>query len=175
MTPIPSPSPDKLALVVMGVSGCGKSSLGQALAQALALPLIEGDAFHPPANVAKMSAGVPLDDADRSGWLDALGAELQRHGGHAVMTCSALKRGYRDRLRAAAPGLRFVHLELERDEAVRRVASRAGSHYFRPDLVDSQFATLESPRGEPGVFSLDATRALPELCRDTVAWTREAA
>ena len=89
-------------LVVMGVSGCGKSSLGAALARELALPLIEGDDFHPPENVSKMRAGIALTDADRVGWLAALGRELAgRHAG-AVLTCSALKRDYRERLRAAA-------------------------------------------------------------------------
>ena len=86
----------------MGVAGCGKSSLGHAVAQALGWPLVEGDDFHPAANVAKMRAGIPLVDADRVGWLALLGAELQRHPGGAVLTCSALKRAYRDQLRAAS-------------------------------------------------------------------------
>lgn len=151
------------SIVVMGVSGCGKSSLAEALAQRLGLPAIEGDSFHPPANRAKMTAGVPLTDADRDGWLDALGAELQRHPGGAVLSCSALKRAYRERLRAAAPGLRFVHLALTREEALRRVAGRGAGHFFPDSLVDSQFATLESPAGEPGVVELDATLPLETL------------
>ena len=157
------------SIVVMGVSGCGKSSMGAALARALDRPLIEGDEFHPPANVEKMRTGVPLTDDDRVGWLDALGRELQRHPG-AVLACSALKRAYRDRLRAASPGLRFVHLELTRDESRRRVATRAGGHYFHASLVDSQFDTLESPRDEPGVLSVDATQPIDALCRQAVAW-----
>lgn len=157
----------------MGVAGCGKSSLGEKLSGLLGLPLIEGDAFHPPANVARMSAGIALTDADRSGWLDALAAELHRHPGGAVLTCSALKRAYRERLRAAAPALRFVHLELTRDEALRRVAQRAGGHYFRADLVDSQFEALEPPRGEPGVLGVDATLPQDELARRVVAWHQE--
>jgi gluconokinase len=158
------------SVVVMGVAGCGKSSLGQALALALGWPLVEGDAFHSPANVQKMATGAPLTDADRSGWLDALGAELQRHPGGAVLTCSALKLAYRQRLRAAAPGLRFVHLALERAEAVRRVTERAGGHYFKPGLVDSQFEALEPPNGEPGVVVLDATAPPATLTAQVLAW-----
>lgn len=144
------------SIVVMGVAGCGKSSLGAALARALGLPLVEGDDFHPEANQQKMRAGVPLTDADRAGWLDALAAQLAAAPAGAVLTCSALKRAYRERLRAAAPGLRFVHLALDREEALRRVAQRPG-HFFPPSLVDSQLATLEPPAGEPGVIELDAT------------------
>lgn len=161
------------SMVVMGVSGCGKSSLAAALAQALGRPLIEGDAFHTAASVAKMSAGVALTDADRMGWLDQLAAELQRHPAGALLTCSALKRSYRERLRLAAPGLRFVHLELSREEARRRVAQRSGGHYFKASLVDSQFETLERPAGEPGVLTLDATLAPDALLRRVLAWAQE--
>lgn len=161
------------SIVVMGVSGCGKSSLGQALAAALGWPMIEGDDFHPPANVAKMRAGTPLDDADRAGWLDALGAELQRHPQGAVLSCSALKKAYRERLRAASPGLRFVHLQLDRSAARQRVAQRAGAHYFQSGLVDSQFETLEPPEGEPGVLGLDALQPLDPLTRQVLAWHEE--
>lgn len=146
----------------MGVSGCGKSSLGEALADALALPLIEGDDFHPPANVHKMSAGIPLTDADRAGWLDTLGAQLAAHAQGAVLTCSALKRAYRDRLRAAVPELRFVFMALTPEEAQRRVASRT-DHMFPASLVANQFATLESPVGEAGVIAVDATAPLAAL------------
>lgn len=156
-------------IVVMGVSGCGKSSLGAALAEALALPLIEGDDFHPPANVEKMSAGVPLTDADRSGWLDTLGAQLAAHAQGAVLTCSALKRAYRDRLRASVPGLRFVFMALTPDEAQRRVASRT-EHMFPASLVANQFATLESPVGEIGVLAVDATAPRAMQLADVKSW-----
>jgi gluconokinase len=162
-----------VSLVIMGVAGCGKSSLGQAAAHALGWPLIEGDDFHPAANVEKMRTGIPLVDADRSGWLALLGAELQRHPGGAVLTCSALKKSYRDQLRAALPGLRFVHLALSIDAARTRVAQRAGGHYFQANLVDSQFATLESPAMEPGVLTLDATQTLAALTPHAVRWTQE--
>ena len=157
-------------IVVMGVSGCGKSSLGDALAKDLALPLIEGDDFHPPANVEKMRAGIALVDADRAGWLDALGAELAAHPKGAVLTCSALKRAYRDRLRAAVPDLRFVFMELTREEAERRVAARAAQHMFPASLVANQFATLESPVGEDGVLAVDATAPRADLVARTRAW-----
>ena len=156
-------------IVVMGVSGCGKSSLGAALAEALALPLIEGDDFHPPANVEKMSAGVPLTDADRSGWLDTLGGQLAAHAQGAVLTCSALKRAYRDRLRASVPGLRFVFMALTPDEAQRRVASRT-EHMFPASLVANQFATLESPVGETGVLAVDATAPRAMQLADVKSW-----
>jgi gluconokinase len=160
-------------LVVMGVSGCGKSSLGAALARELALPLIEGDDFHPPENVRKMRAGIALTDADRVGWLAALGRELAgRHAG-AVLTCSALKRDYRERLRAAAPGLRFVFMDLSREEAERRVAARAAEHMFPPSLVANQFATLESPIGEPGVLAVEASAPIDRLVEQVRAWLQQ--
>ncbi|NSC22820.1 gluconokinase [Streptomyces albus subsp. chlorinus] len=130
-------------VVVMGVAGTGKTTVGRLLAEALDVPYAEADAFHPPANVAKMSAGTPLDDADRAPWLDAIGAWAHgREGRGGVVSCSALKRAYRDRLRAAAPGLVFVHLTGDRALIARRMAERAG-HFMPVALLDSQFATLE--------------------------------
>ncbi|HYF16400.1 MAG TPA: gluconokinase [Ramlibacter sp.] len=146
----------------MGVAGCGKSAAGQRLAQALGVPLVEGDSFHPPANIDKMRRGVPLDDADRADWLRALAQELARLPGGAVLTCSALKRAYRDQLRAAAPGLAFVHLALTRAQALQRVAARQ-DHFYPPSLVDSQFAALEDPSSEPGVVTVDASLPLPAV------------
>lgn len=154
----------------MGVSGCGKSSLGAALARDCALPLIEGDDFHSAGNVSKMRAGIPLTDADRAGWLATLGEELAGHREGAVLTCSALKRDYRERLRAAVPGLRFVFMALTPEEAERRVAARAGAHMFPASLVANQFATLESPVGEAGVLAVDATAPLPALVAQVRAW-----
>lgn len=163
---------DRFRLVVMGVSGCGKSSLGAALATALGLPLIEGDDHHPPANVEKMSRGVALTDADRAGWLATLGRALADAPQGAVLTCSALKRIYREQLRAAAPGLRFVFMAIERSESERRVAARAGAgeHMFPASLVANQFATLESPVGEAGVLEVDATAPLGQAVARVQAW-----
>ena len=165
-----SVQPSSVYLVVMGVAGCGKSSLGSALANAEGLPLIEGDDHHSPASREKMRQGIALTDADRDGWLRTLGQLLQAHPRGAVLTCSALKRAYRDRLRAACPGLRFVFLDIDRACAGRRVAARAGTHFFSTALVDSQFATLESPVGEPGVLRLDATAELADLQQQASSW-----
>ena len=160
-----------LHLVVMGVSGCGKSVVGQRIAQALALPLVEGDEFHPARNIEKMRQGIPLEDDDRVGWLERLGEELARHPAGAVLTCSALKRSYRDRLRQAAPQLRFVHLALSQDEALQRVASRGG-HFYPPSLVASQFAALEDPAQEPGVLVVQAVLPLQEVAQQVLSWFR---
>ncbi|WP_059012235.1 gluconokinase [Streptomyces specialis] len=130
-------------VVVMGVTGTGKTTIGVRLAAALGVPFAEGDDFHSPANVAKMSGGVPLDDADRWPWLDAIGHwAAARAGQGGVVSCSALKRVYRDRLRAAAPGMFFLHLTGDRDLIHARMVERKG-HYMPPSLLDSQLAALE--------------------------------
>lgn len=158
------------SLVIMGVAGCGKSSLGAAVAQATGLKLVEGDDFHSPANRAKMSQGVALTDADREGWLTTLSEQLRANPEGLVLTCSALKRAYRERLRQAAPGLRFVFLDINREQAQARVAARAPLHFFSSSLVDSQFATLEDPTGEAGVLRVDALRPLPQLQAEVTDW-----
>lgn len=157
--------------VVMGVSGCGKSSLGTALARSFGLPLIEGDDFHPASNIEKMHSGIALTDADRAGWLDALGHAMadQRQG--AVLTCSALKKAYRDTLRAAVPGLRFVFMEISPQEALARVEARKASHFFSSSLVDNQFATLQDPTGEDGVLPVPATDSIDRLVQRVSAWS----
>lgn len=157
------------SLVIMGVAGCGKSSLGAALAERLGFELIEGDDHHSPGNRDKMRQGTPLTDADRDGWLTTLAGLLAQHPGGAVLTCSALRRIYRERLRAAAPGLRFVFLDLTPALAQQRVSARS-AHFFSSSLVDSQFATLESPVGEPGVLRVDAAAPLTQLVDEAVAW-----
>ena len=162
-----------VSLVVMGVSGCGKSLVGSITAEILGLPLIEGDEFHSEANRALMRDGVPLTDAHRADWLDALCAELQRRPGGAVLTCSALKAAYRNRLRAAAPGLRFAWLDLDAASALERVAQRA-AHFFPAALVATQFDALESPLDEPGVLRLDALQSPQALAASTVRWITDA-
>ena len=162
----------KSSVVVMGVAGCGKSTLGAALAQDEGALLIEGDEHHSAANLQKMRQGIALSDADRQGWLDALAAQLQARPHPVVLTCSALKRAYRDRLRAATPGLRFVFMEIDPAAARARIESRRESHFFSPALVDSQFATLESPVGEPGVLRVDALAPLSQLQAEVRAWLR---
>lgn len=163
----------KSTLVVMGVAGCGKSSLGAALAHALVLPLVEGDDFHSDESREKMRQGVALTDADRASWLDALALQLQAHPDGVVLTCSALKLSYRNRLRAARAGLHFVFLEIPIALAEARVAARGQTHFFSSSLVQSQFATLESPIGEPDVLALDASQPLGLLLVEVQAWLFE--
>lgn len=164
-----APSQFDGAVVVMGVAGCGKSTLGVACAQQLLVPFVEGDDFHSQASRQKMHGGIPLTDEDRAAWFDVLGQRLAAREGGVVMACSALRLAYRERLRRAAPDVRFVFLELGRAEAERRVAARKG-HLFPAKLVASQFDTLENPRAEPGVLVVDATRPVPELCRSVCSW-----
>ncbi|MYM91898.1 gluconokinase [Rugamonas sp. FT82W] len=138
----------------MGVSGCGKSTVGQALAAGMAVPFIEGDRFHPPANVAKMSAGIALDDADRAGWLLALREQIELADGGLVLACSALKRKYRDQLRLADPALNFAHLSGGRALIASRMRERAG-HYMPLSLLDSQLRDLEPLQVDEGGMVLD--------------------
>jgi gluconokinase len=160
------PASEPLAVVVMGVSGCGKSSIGARLAGRLDGAFIEGDALHPPANIAKMSAGTPLTDADRLPWLDLIVAEIKRRlvaGQSVVASCSALKTIYRDRLRAAAPGqVRFVFLRGDQALLQARMSMRPG-HFMPASLLTSQLATLEDPSGEDGVSTFDIALAPEEI------------
>ena len=153
----------------MGVAGCGKSSLGAALAERLAWELIEGDDHHSAGSRDKMARGTPLTDADRAGWLATLAGLLAQRPAAVVLTCSSLRRAYREQLRAADPALRFVFLDITPERALARVAARS-SHFFSSSLVDSQFATLESPVGEAGVLRVDATAPLAQLVDHVTAW-----
>jgi gluconokinase len=157
----------------MGVSGCGKSTLAQAMAQDLGCTMLEGDAFHPAASQEKMAQGTPLTDQDRAGWLVSLGEALARcTDKHIVLSCSALKKSYRDTLRSYKPNLRFVYLDISPATALARVSSRAmaDGHFFPVTLVDNQFATLEVPTGEAGVLKVDATASMAELVAQVRAW-----
>jgi len=156
----------RLALVVMGVSGSGKTSVGQGIAARFAVPFVDGDDLHSVANVAKMHAGIALDDADRAPWLDAVGAVLgdgERYPKGVVVACSALKRAYRNRLRAASGGCHFLYLALPPEIATQRVAGRQG-HFMPTALVANQFATLESPTSdETDVTTVDADLSLARI------------
>ena len=163
-------SPKQTSMVIMGVAGCGKSTLGVALARQLGLPLIEGDSHHSADSLTKMRGGIALTDADRDGWLTELCAQLSNPPTAIVLTCSALKRSYRDRLRHACPGLHFVYLDISRADALARVTARAAAHFFSTSLVDSQFATLEVPTAEDGVLRVDAMATLPDLQAQVCAW-----
>jgi gluconokinase len=160
-------------LVVMGVAGSGKSSLAAAIASHLGWARIEGDDFHSPANREKMRNGTALTDDDRSGWLASLCETLQTHNEGAVLTCSALKRSYRNKLRASSSQLGFVFLEISESTALERVTSRAGGHLFPPSLVASQFADLELPTGEPFVLTLKATLPLAALTEHSLRWLEQ--
>nr|WP_322940420.1 gluconokinase, GntK/IdnK-type [Pseudomonas sp. s4] len=170
----PSALPARTTLVVMGVSGSGKSEISQAVATALGWRHIEADHFHPSENVERMRAGIPLSDEDRRHWLDALCEQMlaaQAAGECFVLACSALKRAYRERLRQAIPGLQFVHLHIDHATAVQRVGARPG-HFMPISLVDSQFATLQSPVGEPHVRVVDALQPVQALVDDIQTWVR---
>lgn len=135
-------STDRTPIVVMGVSGSGKSTVGAALAQRLGVPFADADDMHPAANIAKMAAGHPLDDDDRHPWLARIGVWLADHSAGGVVSCSALKRIYRDQLRTHVADLEFLQLTGSRDVIARRQASRPG-HFMPASLLASQFATLE--------------------------------
>ena len=160
------------AVVVMGVSGSGKTTVAELLAKQLGWPFMEGDRLHPPANVEKMRQGIPLTDADRVPWLDRIGRELKTwaaEGRSGVMTCSALKRAYRDRIRSARPDVRFVYLKGSEALIGARVAAR--HHEYMPaSLLRSQFDTLEEPTlGEPGVVTVDAGGTVGEEVAEVIA------
>jgi gluconokinase len=134
-------------IVLMGVAGCGKSTAGAGLSKALGWPFRDADSFHPPANVEKMRRGLPLDDADRAPWLAAIAAwidERREQGAPGIVSCSALKRGYRERIVGTRPDVRLVYLRGDRQVIGRRLAARKG-HFMPASLLDSQLAVLEEP------------------------------
>jgi gluconokinase len=149
-------------IVVMGVAGSGKTTIGRALAERLGLPYADADEFHPAANVAKMSAGRPLDDADRKPWLRAVGAWLGGHPDGGVVSCSALRREYRDLLRSYAPGASFLHLAGDADVVTARVAART-DHFMPASLVSSQLGLLEPLRDDEAGLVADLARPVEDL------------
>jgi gluconokinase len=160
--------------VVMGVCGSGKSLIGAMLARELGVEFVEGDALHPPDNVKRMTAGIPLTDEDRQGWLIAIATRLRearRAGVGLVVSCSALKRKYRDLLRSVGDGdVRFVHLAGDRALIADRLASRRG-HYMPPSLLDSQLAILEEPSPDEGAWTCDIRETPESLVADLVRRT----
>ncbi|OKJ96986.1 gluconate kinase [Streptomyces sp. CB03234] len=162
-------------VVVMGVAGTGKTTIGPLVAERLGVPYAEGDDFHPEANIAKMSAGVPLDDDDRWPWLDAIGRWAQgRAGLGGVVSSSALKRAYRDRLRAAAPGVVFLHLTGDRALIEERMAARTG-HFMPTALLDSQFATLQPLADDEAGVAVDVSGSPEDITDRAVAALRRLA
>ena len=155
-------------ILVMGVSGSGKTTVGAMLAGRLGWPYAEADAFHPPANVAKMAAGHPLTDADRLPWLQAIAAWIDRQiaaGGRGVVTCSALKRGYRDMLRR--PEVQIVYLHGSHDLIAARLTARHG-HFFQAQMLDSQFEALEEPGPDEDVMVVSITGTPAEIVDEIV-------
>ena len=150
-------------LLITGVSGSGKSTIGSLLASRLGWTYAEADAFHPDRNIAKMAAGHPLDDADREPWLDAIGAWIDattRAGRPAVVTCSALKRAYRDKLRKGRPNVRLIYLDADQQIVGGRLAARSG-HFFPAQLLASQFQDLQRPDPDEHALVVDVS-ATPE-------------
>ncbi|MCV7256332.1 gluconokinase [Mycolicibacterium fluoranthenivorans] len=161
------PSP----IVVMGVSGSGKSTVGAALAQRLRVPFADADDFHPPANIEKMKAGHPLDDEDRKPWLATLGDWLgERCGDGGVMSCSALKRRYRDQLRAHCPGIQFLHLSGTPEIIGARQASRPG-HFMPASLLASQFDTLEPLEEDEAGVVIDVGQSIDAIVDTYISLT----
>ncbi|WP_417567215.1 gluconokinase [Marinobacter sp.] len=166
-------------VIVMGVSGCGKSLIGTRLAERLGIRFFDADDFHSQANVAKMASGVPLTDADRSGWLDDLAELVRGEQKGLVLACSALKRAYRDRLRAGNPSLQFVYLRGDMETIWSRHASRE-EHYFNGrTMLESQFRTLQEPDPDEEAITMDVSELpdrIVERCLsalDTPDWSRE--
>jgi len=159
-------------IVVMGVSGSGKTTVGRLLARTLRLPFIEGDALHPAQNIAKMSRGEPLTDQDRAPWLAAVGrvlADRERYPAGVLVACSALRKAYREELRGRAPDIRFVFLDAPRAAIEPRLAARS-HHFMPPSLLASQFAMLERPGAEErDVVTIDAAGRPPRIAEAAAA------
>jgi gluconokinase len=156
--------------VVMGITGSGKSTVGASLAHRLGVDFVEGDDYHPPENVRRMASGIPLTDDDRAGWLRALATRIREArdaGTGLVMTCSALKRSYRDALRAAAPELQFVFLKGSRVMIAERLAERRG-HFMPASLLHSQLATLEEPAFDEHAWTYDIRESAQKIVDDLV-------
>jgi gluconokinase len=157
-------------IVVMGVSGSGKSTVGAALAQRLRVPFADADDFHPPTNIAKMTAGHALDDDDRLPWLDSIGEWLAARGDGGVMSCSALKRKYRDQLRGHCSTIAFLHLDGTLETIGRRQASRPG-HFMPAALLASQFETLEPLEPDERGIRIDVDNSIDSIIETYVSTT----
>jgi carbohydrate kinase (thermoresistant glucokinase family) len=152
-------------VIVMGVAGCGKSTVGRALASRFGVPFLEGDDLHSEANKAKIHRGEPLDDADRAPWLAAVNEHLRQAPGGLVVACSALTNAYRDRLREGVDDLQFAYLDVPREVLAQRLAHRHG-HFAGPAILESQLALLEPPAGE---ITVDGTEPVDQIVDDVAS------
>ena len=159
-------------LVVMGVSGCGKTVVGTALAKRLGCPFLEGDALHPSANITKMSSGVPLNDEDREGWMIALKEAMEIHPGRTVLSCSALKKKHRDYLSDFSRLVIFLHLAGERSLLVKRISNRKG-HFFGPKLLGSQIEALEPPGKNENAITLQINDSIENIVAEALVHLKD--
>jgi gluconokinase len=161
--------------VVMGVSGSGKSLIGSRLARAMGVDFVEGDDLHSPQNIERMSSGIPLTDEDRAGWLHALSEKIHESSSRRsslVMSCSALKRSYRDMLRGEADNVQFILLNGTFALIAERIAARGGAHFMSPSLLENQLATLEKPSPDEGAWVFDISLSPDEIITAVLARTR---
>ena len=162
------------AVILMGVSGCGKSTFGRFLEKELGYKFTDGDDLHPPVNVAKMSRGIPLNDDDRAPWLDSICKHIESNvqiNVPVVVACSALKKAYREKLRTSNEQLLFIHLTATQEAIEKRLANREG-HYMPANLLASQFEALESTEGESDVVEVDVEQHLLDSEREVLAAVR---
>ena len=161
-------------IIVMGVSGCGKTTVGSALAERLGCPFLEGDDFHPPENKAKMSSGIPLDDEDRVGWMNAIRTAMKKESDFTIVACSALRRRHRDYLSDFSRPVLFLHLVGGRSLLERRINSRTG-HFFDPKLLDSQLEALEPPNEKERVVTIGIDANIENIVASALAHLRKCA
>lgn len=168
---LPASERGQQVIIVMGVTGCGKSSLGREIASSLDAPFLEGDEFHPEANIAKMSAGIPLTDEDRVGWLDLLAREIRQRaetGASVVMSCSALKKKYREQLNdVSGQDILYVFMDGPKEVIAARLDQRKG-HYMPPSLLDSQLEALDPPGEDEHVIRVDLRKSIAEMLGDVM-------
>ena len=166
--PMPAAGSARHRIIVMGVSGCGKTTIGDLVARELGVPFLDGDSLHPLENVAKMAAGTPLTDEDRWPWLATVGSELAAAKDGLVLACSALRRSYRDAIRAQAPDTVFLHLHGTKEVLGSRLEGRSG-HFMPTTLLDSQLATLEPLEADEAGIVVDIAAPVTQVVADSLA------